>query len=298
MLGYPKNLYILPLDHRDFLVKILFGLKGALNVKDHRLMEKYRELVFDGFYAAYKKLNNKPELAILVDEEFGSSVLNSARKKKIVFCLSTEKSGQSGFTLEYGRDFGKHIEKFHPPIVKALVRYNPANIQVNRTQLKRLKQLSDWCHTYGYKFLLEPLVPPTVADLEKCHGRQDLFDKNIRPRLAQTMVKETQLSGVEPDIWKIEAFESTKDWEKIIPVIRRGQSRSEVGIVLLGRNASFAQVKRWFNLAPREQLNGFAVGRTVFLRAVEEFHAKKINRPAAVKIIADNYAELVRYWTK
>ncbi len=112
------------------------------------------------------------------------------------------------------------------------------------------------------------------------------------------MVKEMQLFGVEPDIWKIEAFESSKDWEKIIPIIRRTSARAEVATVLLGRNANFAQVKKWFDLAPREKLNGFAVGRTVFLRAVEAFHTKKISRPAAVKIIAANYAELVKYWTK
>lgn len=298
MLGYPHNLFILSFDHRDSLLRMFFGVVKRLNRQQRQLMENGRQLVFGGFCAAYKKLKNKSELAILVDEGFGSAVLKKAKQKKIITCLAVEKSGQSVFSLEYSRDFDQHIEKFHPPIVKALVRYNPANIRINQLQLKRLRQLSDWCHKNGYKFLIEVLIPPTQADLKKCRGRKIFFDKNIRPRLAQKMVKEMQLAGIEPDIWKIEAFESSKDWEKIIPVIRAGQARSAIAIILLGRNASFAKVKRWFDLAPRHQLNGFAVGRTVFLRALQEFNQKKVSRREAVQIIAKNYMELVKFWEK
>jgi len=298
MLGYPHNLFVLPFDHRSSLIKMFFGEVKEISQSQRKIMEDYRMLIFDGFYEAYKKLKNKNELAILVDEEFSSSVLKKAKKKGVTTCLSTEKSGSNVFDFAYGKDFPNHIKKFDHPIVKALVRYNPANKKDNLTQLKRLKLLSDWCHQNDYKFMIEPLVPATKMDLKKLNGCQDLYDKNRRPALARKMISEMHIAGVEPDIWKIEAFEAKKDWEAIIAEARKGEERQEVAIICLGRGESFAKVKDWFSIAPREKLNGFAVGRTVFLRAVEEFHTRKINRKEAIHIIAKNYSELVKYWRK
>jgi len=39
-----------------------------------------------------------------------------------------KKSGQDEFDFEYGEDFAKHIEAFHPSFCKVLVRYNPEGI--------------------------------------------------------------------------------------------------------------------------------------------------------------------------
>ena len=71
-----------------------------------------------------------------------------------------------------------------------------------------------------------------------------------------------------------------------------------MAIILLGRGESFAKVKQWMSLAPRHQLNGFAVGRTIFLRPLIDFHQKRISKKECVTEIAKNYLELVKYWER
>jgi len=45
---------------------------------------------------------NKKDLAILVDEKFGSDIIKQAHQKNITLCIPVEKSGQS-FAFEYGK---------------------------------------------------------------------------------------------------------------------------------------------------------------------------------------------------
>jgi len=299
MLGYTKKLYILPFDHRASFVRSFIGENvEKLNKQQKKTVESYKKIIYDGFLFAYKKLKNKELAAILVDQAFGASIIKSAQKKKINTLVSTEKSGQKLFAFEYGNDFAKEILQTKPDIVKVLVRYNPANIKDNITQLKRLKRLDDWCKAHDYKFLAEILVPATKADLAKVKGNQEKYDKQIRPRLAVKMVKEFHQAGIEPDIWKIEAFTNKSDWEKVISIIRQGKERKDVGIIMLGRGVSFAKVKQWIDICPQDKVNGFAVGRTVFLRALKDYYARRINKKEAIEQIAKNYLELVRYWEK
>ena len=39
--------------------------------------------------------------------------------------LCRGKNGQEEFDFEYGDEFAKHIDAFHPTFCKVLVRYNP-----------------------------------------------------------------------------------------------------------------------------------------------------------------------------
>ncbi len=297
MLGYPHKLYILPFDHRTSFVRAFIGEVDELTARHKRLIKDYKQIIFAGFNLALSYTEQSKACAILVDEDYGLSIIKEAKKKKIIVCLTVEKSGQRQFAFNYGREFDKHILKIQPTIVKALVRYNPANKKSNLQQLRRLARLSHWCHEHNYKFLLEPLFVPTQSNLKKFRGRQELYDIKLRPKLALKSIDEFHQAGVEPDIWKIEAFENTADWAPVIEALRAGE-RDEVAIILLGRGASFAKVKQWINLAPKDLLNGFAVGRTVFMRPLLDYHQQQINRLEAIQQIAKNYLELIRYWEK
>jgi myo-inositol catabolism protein IolC len=298
MLGYPHKLYILPFDHRSSFIKSFFGDLEILDKKSFKLICEYKETVFEGFLLAKKELKRENSLAILVDPYFGEKVIKEALKKSITVCLPVEKSGSKIFGFEHGDKFGEEILKFNAPIVKALVRYNPANIQGNLIQLKRLKKLSDFCRDKDFKLMLELLIPPTALDLKRVGRNFEAYDKKIRPRLTLKTVREFHAAGVEPDIWKIEALEKDSDWPEIIAEIRAGKERKNVAIILLGRGESFAKVKNWFDAAPKYELNGFAVGRTVFLRPLIDLHNKQISRKETIKEIAKNYLELIAYWEK
>jgi hypothetical protein len=51
--------------------------------------------------------------------------LRDAAKHDYRTACPAEKSGQDEFDFEYGEDFAKHIDEFHPTFAKVLVRYNP-----------------------------------------------------------------------------------------------------------------------------------------------------------------------------
>ena len=62
---------------------------------------------------------------VLVDEEFGSDLAHDALSRGWICAMPAERSGLCRFELEYGDDFGRHIEAFDPTFTKILVRYNP-----------------------------------------------------------------------------------------------------------------------------------------------------------------------------
>jgi transketolase len=90
-----------------------------------------------------------------------------------------EKSGQEEFDFEFGDEFGKHIEAFHPTFCKVLVRYNPEGDKaLNVVQSSRLRRLSDYLHCEGRSlFTFELLVPPLKAQLERVQG--DKYGWNV-----------------------------------------------------------------------------------------------------------------------
>src|SRR3989338_873850 len=298
MLGYPKNLYILPFDHRSSFIKTFIGAVKKLDNQQKKLISDYKKIIFEGFLMSLGYVKNPVESAIIVDEDFGLEIIKLAKKKNIIVCLPVEKSGQNNFAFQYGRDFSQHIQALKPDIVKALVRYNPADKKINHGQLEKIKELDSWCKDNGYKFMVESLVLPTPGQLKRARGKQEVYDEKIRPALTLRMINEFYQAGIEPDIWKIEAFEARRDWEEIIEIARNKERRKDVAIILLGRGEYFAEVKQWMSLAPRHQLNGFAVGRTIFLRPLIDFHQKRISKKECVTEIAKNYLELVKYWER
>jgi 5-dehydro-2-deoxygluconokinase len=103
------------------------------------------------------------------------------------------------------------------------------------------------------------------------------------------MIKEFQDSGVETDIWKIEGFTQSSAYEQVVTQARSGE-RNDVGIVILGRGGSMADVDMWITAGAKVPgVVGFAVGRTVFYDPLEKFVKKEITRDEAVQQIADNF---------
>src|SRR3954466_11833161 len=168
-LGYERPLYLVAFDHRASFSKGLFGATEPLSPEIHARVSDAKELIFEAFQQA-SALGAPPRLSgVLVDEQFGSAVARKAKAAGILLAMPVEKSGQAEFQLEYGDDFGQHIEAFDPDFSKVLVRYNAeGDRDLNRRQTRKLAALSDWLHARRRKFLFELLVPATPAQLERC----------------------------------------------------------------------------------------------------------------------------------
>jgi len=273
----------------------MFGWRGDLTPAQTAEIAAAKQVIYDGFKSAVADGVPEEKAGILVDEQFGSSILHDAAAHGFTIACPAEKSGQEEFDFQYGEDFAGHIEAFHPAFCKVLVRYNPEGDQsLNRRQAERLKRLSDYLRSKSQsRFMFELLVPPEKSHLDLVMGDKKAYDLELRPRLMTKAILELQEAGVEPDVWKIEGLDSRNDCEKIVAAARR-QGRDHVGCIILGRGEDDKKVHEWLTTAAGVSgFIGFAVGRTDFWGPLVDLRAQKITREAAVAEIARRYQMFV-----
>ena len=292
--GYDQPLYVMPFDHRHSYGEEVFGFHEPMGPDQIAVVADSKQVIYEGFQAALQAGVPAQRSAILVDEEFGTAILQNAKQSGHSFAMPVEKSGQHEFDFEYP-DWAKHVEKFDPTFTKVLVRHNPAgDPELNRRQIDRLKLLSDYLTQHKRLFMFELLVPAEKAQLEQCGGDASAYDRQVRPGLMVQAIQQLQDAGVEPDVWKIEGLDQRADCEKIVATIRR-DGRQHVGAIVLGRGENEARVVSWLSTAATVPgFTGFAVGRSTFLKSIVDFRAKKIDRAEAVKQIAGRFQEWVK----
>ncbi|WP_406696154.1 DUF2090 domain-containing protein [Singulisphaera sp. Ch08] len=293
-IGYDSPLYVLPFDHRATFSKTMFGWEGPLAPDQSAQIAAIKDVIYDAFKSAVAEGVPKARAGILVDEQFGASILRDAQANGFITACPAEKSGQDEFDFEYGSDFARHIEEFAPTFCKVLVRYNPeGDAEANRRQAARLKQLSDYLHESGRLYMFELLVPPLPAQLQGLGNDKKAYDLQLRPDLMVRAIHELQDAGVEADVWKIEGIERTEDCQRVVKAARRG-GRDRVGCIILGRGEDDEKVRHWLRTAAGVPgFIGFAVGRTTFWNPLVDYRADRITREDAVAQIAASYREWV-----
>jgi myo-inositol catabolism protein IolC len=257
-------------------------------------------VVYDGFVAALAAGVPKDKAGILVDEQFGAAILGEAAAQGYMSACPAEKSGQEEFDFEYGEDFAKHIKTFHPTFCKVQVRYNSeGNQDLNRRQAARPERLSDYLHGDSRSlFMLELLVPPEKAQLNKLQGDKKAYDVEIRPRLLIEAIQQLQDAQVEPDVWRIEGLDCREDCEKVVAAARHS-GRDKVGCIIMGGGADQQKVREWLKTAAGVPgFIGFAVGRTIFVDPLGRSLARKITPQATAAEIGQRYREFVNIFEK
>lgn len=294
--GYTKPLFVLPFDHRSSFAKGLFGVENpdeATVAKIHDM----KELIFEAVFEAQSALNLPKEyFAVLVDEAFGEGILEKASDEGFVTIESTEKSGLAEFSFEYDKDFPAHILNSKLTFAKALVRYNPeGDREHNQHSLERLRTLSQFVHENGIKLLIEPLIPATEEQLALVNGDTHRYDTEVRPRLTVSMIQEIQGAGIECDVWKIEGFEKSEEYQKVLAQARNTLERTDVGLIILGRNESKDNVEKWITAGKNVPgVIGFAVGRTIFWEPLVAYRDEKMTREEAVHKISEDFVHFAQ----
>lgn len=294
-----KQLLILAFDHRGSFTEKLFEIKNRKPTSEEKIqIYDAKKIIFEGFISALAKSVPKDIAGMLVDEEFGASILKEAKKRGLTFAMPVEKSGQDEFDFEYGGEFGKHIQDFDPTLVKVLVRYNPASDNtMNQRQLKRLKELNDYLVKSKKTFLFELIVPATSEQLAKVGGLKEKYDLDVRPRLMIESIAAIQDAKIEPAIWKLEGVDKLEDAKAVVKQVQKGGRKA--GVITLGRGESKEHVQKWLAVGAKVPgIIGFAVGRTIFWQPLVDYRAGKINRTEAVEKIAQNYVDFSELWIK
>jgi 5-dehydro-2-deoxygluconokinase len=298
-LGYDQPLYILAFDHRGSFQKKFFGIAGDPTPEETATIADAKHLIFEGLLQAVEDGAETATCGVLVDEQFGGSVPEEARARRLRLAMPAERSGKEFFEFEYGEDFPAHIERFDPDFTKVLVRYNAdGDREANREQLAKLRRLSDWLHENDRsgpdgpvprKFLFELLVPAEDAQLASVGNELERYEAELRPELMRRAIADMQAAGIEVDIWKIEGVEQRSDCEMLAAQARSG-GRDHVVCVVLGRGADDAKVDHWLRqAAPVEGFVGFAIGRSIWWDPLKAYLDKQLDRPNAAQRIGANY---------
>lgn len=268
-------LFILPFDHRTSFARDVLGATYPVTKSEKAQLVRYKQVVFDGFLVAREKYKGNAALGVLVDEEFGTPVLTKAKKMSIPFAVTTESSVHEPFGFAQ-KDFRISLKKWVPTWAKALVYYTVGNEKMNADTRKKLKTLSAFCAKEHIDFMLEVLV--------KGDG--------LQRSLMERMIDEIHEDGIAPTLWKIEGLDHPEDWTTIA-------AHAKAPIIVLGRGESTEHVDGWLTAAAKSgHTIGFAVGRTVFLKPIQDLHNGTLTRDQAVAQIAKNYLHCIKVWEK
>ncbi len=295
-----EALLILPFDHRGSFRKKVFSIEGRDPTDDELTRIKdAKRVIFDAYLKVLGEgLITKENSAILVDEEYGTEILNDANSQGIMTCTPLEKSGQNVFDFDEGDPgYQEQVSRLNPTFAKVLVRYNPEadSEEDKKLQVERLKKLGDWLKETNRKYLFELLVIASDEQMEEAGGDKTRYEAEQRPDLTAQAIRDFQDGGIRPDVWKLEGQETTADMEKVAAPIR--EANPDAVIVVLGRGESEEKARYWLEQAKSVQgVVGFAVGRTIFLEPLRSYVEGNINREDAVAKVAENYGNFVKLW--
>jgi myo-inositol catabolism protein IolC len=295
-----SDLLILAMDHRDSLVRDLYGIDDAPTREQIARISAHKGLIFDGLLQAIEGGVDASRVGVLVDERYGSAVAVRAKDARIDLAMPIERSGEPLFLLEYGT-FGdgewlRHVQEFAPAQVKVLVRDNPQGSLNRMLQFDRLLTVSNALRASGRTFMIELLVPGTPAQLESVGSDALRYDSEVRPGLTVQLIEEMQAEGIEPNIWKVEGLETVKDARAVVSAARR-DGRSTVNCIVLGRDSSRQRLDHWLGVASRvDGFRGFAIGRSIWEKPLADHLAGTASETQLVRRVAETFTHFAQVW--
>ncbi|NMD07437.1 MAG: DUF2090 domain-containing protein, partial [Phyllobacteriaceae bacterium] len=233
--------------------------------------------------AIAKVADGKPGFGTLLDDTYGREAMFDAAKLGLWVGRPLEKPGSRPLEFEHTQDVGSRLVDW--PVdhcIKCLAFYHPDDpIELKQQQLAKYRQLYEAARKVGRELLIEiiagkhgPLDRTTIA-----RAMQDIYDL-----------------GIKPDWWKLEPQADPSAWDEIGKTIDRNDPLCR-GIVLLGLEAPEEELAKGFKaVAAKRHVKGFAVGRTIFNEAAKAWLAGQMDDAAAITLMAEKFANLVRIW--
>ena len=294
------DLLILAMDHRDSLLRDLYGIDGDPTGEQLARISAHKGLVFDGLLRAIEDGVDISRVGVLVDERYGAAVAVRAREAGIDLAMPIERSGEPLFLLDYGTfgdgEWMRHVEAFAPDQVKVLVRDNPKGSFNRLLQFDRLVTVSNAIRASGRTFLVELLVPATPSQLESVGSDALRYDTELRAGLTVQVIEEMQAEGIEPDIWKVEGLETEQDARTVVSAAQRG-GRSQVRCIVLGRDSTQQRLDHWLRVASAvEGFRGFAIGRSIWEKPLADHIAGTASEGELVRRVSESFTHFARLW--
>ncbi len=264
------------IDHRSQLEDLAQKL-GVDLTKVHA----FKELAVK---AAAKVADGRSGYGMLLDEKFGrEAMFEFARHNFDWLGRPVELPGSRPLRFEFSQDIGSQLAEW--PVdhcIKCLCFYRPDDpAELKAEQQAKLRTLFEAARKVGRELLIEIIA-----------GKHGKLDDNTIPQA----LEELYALGIKPDWWKLEPQASAAAWKKIEAVIEKHDPWCR-GVVLLGLEAPQDELEAAFAAtANAPVVKGFAVGRTLFMDAAENWLSGRISDEAAIDDMADRFEKLTKAW--
>ncbi len=275
--GHWPSLLAFAIDHR----KQLEDMADNLGASRDRIAP-FKQLAIK---AIAEVSGGKPGFGTLLDDTYGRAAMFDAAKLGLWVGRPLEQPGSRPLRFEFTQDVGARLVEW--PVdhcIKCLAFYHPDDPdELKQEQAQKLRTLYEAARKVGRELLVEIIASK--------HGPMD------NHTIARAMT-ELYAIGIKPDWWKLEPQASEKAWDAIGKVIDKHDPYCR-GIVLLGLEAPEEELEKGFRaVAHQPHVKGFAVGRTIFNEAAQEWLRGTISDEAAVKMMAERFGNLVAIWHK
>ncbi|GAA2890232.1 5-dehydro-2-deoxygluconokinase [Aminobacter niigataensis] len=270
------SMMALACDHRIQLEDI-----AARNGADAQRVRDFKVLAVK---AAAKVAGGRDGYGMLIDEKFGrEAMFEFARHPFSWMGRPVELPGSRPLRFEFSQDIGSQLVEW--PLdhtIKCLCFYHPDDpAELKAEQQQKLRTLFEAARKVGRELLIEIIA-----------GKHGKLAEDTIPRA----LEELYALGIKPDWWKLEPQASAAAWKKIEAVITRNDPYCR-GVVLLGLEAPLAELEVAFAAtADAPVVKGFAVGRSIFAHAAEEWMGGRMNDQAAVDDMAQRFEQLTKAW--
>jgi 5-dehydro-2-deoxygluconokinase len=274
---YYPSLLAFAIDHR----KQLEDMADRLGAPRDRIA-LFKRLAMQ---AIAKVSGGKDGFGTLLDDTYGREAMFDAAKLGLWVGRPLEKPGSRPLEFEHTQDVGARLVEWPADhCIKCLAFYHPDDPQDLKTQqLQKYRQLYEAARKVGRDLLIEIIA-----------GKHGTLDKHTIARAMQEIYD----LGIKPDWWKLEPQADPSAWDEIGSCIDRNDPWCR-GIVLLGLEAPPEELEKGFRaVANQPHVKGFAVGRTIFNEAAQEWLRGTISDDVAVNMMAEKFGDLVAIWHK
>ncbi|HYD73598.1 MAG TPA: 5-dehydro-2-deoxygluconokinase [Candidatus Binatia bacterium] len=274
--GVYDELTVLAMDHRTQF-EDLARVSGA---SDDRIAA-FKTLALR---AVDKVAKGDPRFGVLLDGRHGMRALEAAADypywigRPIELPQSVPIEFDSGF-----KDVGAEIAQWPlNHVVKCLFHYHADDPEdLCARQERQALRLFDACRATRHELLVEIIASKNGA---------------VKHDTAARVLQRFYDLGVKPDWWKLEPASEAETWAHIERTIVANDPHCR-GVVVLGLSAPQTELVQSFGPAARcGVVKGFAVGRTIFNGAAEQWFKGQIDDAAAIDSLAANLSVLVDAW--
>ncbi|HET6630909.1 MAG TPA: 5-dehydro-2-deoxygluconokinase [Woeseiaceae bacterium] len=270
-------LCILAFDHRS-----QFESLAARHGQPCERIGAFKELIADVLIETMADGTPGIRHGAIVDDRYGGNALARLAVTGIWTGSPIEVPGSRPLVLEPHFGTAAHLASWPANrVVKCLLFYHPDDpAELRHAQEERVRALYADLTALDRRLLLEVICPAVEGQAGA-----------PLPRALRRLYN----LGVRPDWWKLEP-QSAHGWDAIGEVIAACDPHCK-GVVLLGLGADAESLAADLEIAAAFDIcRGFAVGRSIFADAAEQWFAGTLGDAAARDAIATRYRRMIEVW--